>query len=204
MTIKAIETEYKGYRFRSRLEARWAVFFDAIGWAWEYEKEGFDLGKNGYYLPDFYIPHLDCYVEIKPRNGMTYMDGEKLRELSCAQPVVCFQGLPSLSWNGFYGDGGTVFCWDTTDSSGGAYQSDISFTRCEVCNNVTFSLSDKDTRLFRDRILYKDFLFDRVWNEICDPRHRDHHFVGDLVEVCDIAKFARFEYGEKGARLKPA
>jgi hypothetical protein len=28
--IKAIETSYKGYRFRSRLEARWAVFFDAL------------------------------------------------------------------------------------------------------------------------------------------------------------------------------
>lgn len=29
--MKAIETRYKGYRFRSRLEARWAVFFDALG-----------------------------------------------------------------------------------------------------------------------------------------------------------------------------
>ena len=30
-TIAAIETEYCGYRFRSRLEARWAVFLDALG-----------------------------------------------------------------------------------------------------------------------------------------------------------------------------
>jgi hypothetical protein len=30
MKIKAIETRYKGYRFRSRLEARWSVFFDAM------------------------------------------------------------------------------------------------------------------------------------------------------------------------------
>ena len=29
--IKAIQTEYNGYLFRSRLEARWAVFFDACG-----------------------------------------------------------------------------------------------------------------------------------------------------------------------------
>jgi hypothetical protein len=29
MTIQAIETVYRGHRFRSRLEARWAVFFDA-------------------------------------------------------------------------------------------------------------------------------------------------------------------------------
>ena len=32
--IKAIETSYKGYLFRSRLEARWAVFFDALGLVW--------------------------------------------------------------------------------------------------------------------------------------------------------------------------
>ena len=34
--IKAIETYYKGYRFRSRLEARWAVFFDAACVEYEY------------------------------------------------------------------------------------------------------------------------------------------------------------------------
>lgn len=41
--IKAIETVYGGYRFRSRLEARWAVFFNTLGIPFEYEKEGFDL-----------------------------------------------------------------------------------------------------------------------------------------------------------------
>jgi hypothetical protein len=64
--IKAIETEYKGYRFRSRLEARWAVFFDTLGIAWEYEKEGYDLGEAGWYLPDFWLPEWECFVEIKP------------------------------------------------------------------------------------------------------------------------------------------
>lgn len=43
MDIKAIETCYAGCRFRSRLEARWAVFFDALGLEWEYEPEGFEL-----------------------------------------------------------------------------------------------------------------------------------------------------------------
>lgn len=45
--IKAIETKYKGYRFRSRLEARWAVFFDALGVRWEYEIEGFEKDVGG-------------------------------------------------------------------------------------------------------------------------------------------------------------
>lgn len=51
--IKPIETEYNGYKFRSRLEARWAVFFDAIEIPYEYEPEGYEL-KSGWYLPDFY------------------------------------------------------------------------------------------------------------------------------------------------------
>ena len=52
ITIKAIETEYKGFRFRSRLEARWAVFFDACGFKWEYEPEGYEI-DGVQYLPDF-------------------------------------------------------------------------------------------------------------------------------------------------------
>ena len=53
--IQAIETEYNGYRFRSRLEARWAVFFDALGVRYEYEPEGFRLPGGDWYLPDFRV-----------------------------------------------------------------------------------------------------------------------------------------------------
>lgn len=63
--LKAIETPYKGYRFRSRLEARWAVFLDALGVAWEYEKEGYQFQDGTRYLPDFWLPRHDCWVEIK-------------------------------------------------------------------------------------------------------------------------------------------
>lgn len=66
--MKAIETKYKGYRFRSRLEARWAVFFDALGLKWEYEPEGFELSNGERYLPDFRVQGSDCsvWVEVKP------------------------------------------------------------------------------------------------------------------------------------------
>lgn len=50
--FKAIETHYAGCCFRSRIEARWAVFFDHLGVLWEYEPQGFDL-PSGWYLPDF-------------------------------------------------------------------------------------------------------------------------------------------------------
>lgn len=81
--IKAIQTEYKGYRFRSRLEARWAVFFDACGVDWEYEPEGFDLGNGTYYLPDFLLHGVagraagDLYVEVK--GNMTMEDARKIK-----------------------------------------------------------------------------------------------------------------------------
>jgi hypothetical protein len=57
-----IPTTYRGIRYRSRLEARWAAFFDAIGWQHTYEP--FD--GDGY-IPDFLI-HGDrrLLIEIKP------------------------------------------------------------------------------------------------------------------------------------------
>ena len=51
--IKAIETIYDGYKFRSRLEARWAVFFKSLEIKYEYEPEGFMLPSGAKYLPDF-------------------------------------------------------------------------------------------------------------------------------------------------------
>lgn len=62
--IKAIPTKYAGVQFRSRLEARWAAFFDLIGWVWEYEP--FDL--NGW-APDFRVVSRKgkvMLVEVKP------------------------------------------------------------------------------------------------------------------------------------------
>lgn len=63
--IKAIQTKYKGRLFRSRLEARWAVFFDKAKIEWQYEPEGYDL-DGMWYLPDFYSPSAESFFEIKP------------------------------------------------------------------------------------------------------------------------------------------
>ena len=79
-SIAAIPTTYAGIQFRSRLEARWAVFFDAIGTPWEYEPEAFyipsfippdnfsetnrEIAGKGY-LPDFWLPEVGAYFEVK-------------------------------------------------------------------------------------------------------------------------------------------
>jgi hypothetical protein len=64
-TLKAIETRYKGYRFRSRLEARWAVYLDTVGLNYEYEPEGFTLENGEQYLPDFWLPDVQSWAEVK-------------------------------------------------------------------------------------------------------------------------------------------
>lgn len=66
MSVQAIQTLYNNYLFRSRLEARWAVFFDAAGIEYQYEPEGYDLGSGEKYLPDFWLTGLKLWVEIKP------------------------------------------------------------------------------------------------------------------------------------------
>ena len=87
MSIKAIQTKYKGYRFRSRLEARWAVFFDAIRLEWQYEPEGFELSSGEWYLPDFWIPlpnhepGAGYWTEIKGTDP-TENEKEKARQLA--------------------------------------------------------------------------------------------------------------------------
>ena len=66
MSITPLETRYAGCRFRSRLEARWAVFFDSLGVKWEYEPQGYTVGPDKRpYLPDFRLPDLKMTVEVK-------------------------------------------------------------------------------------------------------------------------------------------
>ncbi|MET0416087.1 MAG: hypothetical protein ABW022_08710, partial [Actinoplanes sp.] len=82
-TISAIETRYAGCRFRSRLEARWAVFFDRLGVPWEYEPEGYAL-ECGPYLPDFLLyPNTDdaFWLEIKSSHPSSN-ELTKLRQLT--------------------------------------------------------------------------------------------------------------------------
>jgi hypothetical protein len=62
--MKALETQYNGFRFRSRMEARWAVFMDALSVPFHYEPEAYDL-DGLFYLPDFYLPVQGVFMEVK-------------------------------------------------------------------------------------------------------------------------------------------
>lgn len=123
MDIKPIETVYNGYRFRSRLEARWAVFFDAIGAEWEYEPEGFQLPDGTKYLPDFRLHNVkgrganDIWVEIK--GTLSDKDLHKIVDFSYGSnelnewgigeienPIIVFGKIPDSRWN--------EPCWEDT------------------------------------------------------------------------------------------
>lgn len=111
--IKPIETRYDGVLFRSRTEARWAVFFNVLKIKWYYEYEGFGL-KTGKYLPDFYLPGYDaeggCFAEVK---GGAFEPEEiakcKSLAVSTGLTVVMFDGIPDLkAYESFYVDGDEI------------------------------------------------------------------------------------------------
>lgn len=62
--IRPLETTYRGIRFRSRTEAKWAVFYDAAGIHFDHEPQGWSLNGEPY-LPDFWLPAQRVWVECK-------------------------------------------------------------------------------------------------------------------------------------------
>ena len=99
--IKAIETRYAGYHFRSRLEARWAVFFDSLKIKYRYEPEGFKFSDECY-LPDFYLPDLKMFAEVKPDasfdKAVRFSDAYNARK--CEEMLAGWQPTPLLYLQG--------------------------------------------------------------------------------------------------------
>lgn len=190
--IKAIETVYRGYRFRSRLEARWAVFFDKLSIAWEYEKEGYEL-KNRWYLPDFWLPEFRLFAEIKPFDRVTLQPDPEALALCTQFRDECIGAILLLREPGVYAN---LRCFDLTDSSGGSYDTD----------DVVWSWSIEQNRptLFiyhdaREREFFADQMFreplERVENEHsagCDWWH------DEIQAAFKAFRSSRFEHGENG------
>lgn len=72
--MRVRETVYKDIQFRSRLEARWAVFFDELGLSWDYEPEGYRLDNGRCYLPDFYVHGIKGHVGEEPHGDGVYIE----------------------------------------------------------------------------------------------------------------------------------
>lgn len=140
--IKVIETVFQGYKFRSRLEARWAVFFDELGLPYQYELEGFELPGKVWYLPDFYLSIQGKWVEIKP-----IVHGKTIAELApkwltfakqMPDQAVLLVGEPGLSepyqenprYRGYvYNDNEHLWC------------------ECSKCGNIGFEFEGRANRM---------------------------------------------------------
>lgn len=90
--VEAIPTPYGGTLFRSRLEARWATLLDSHHITWQYEPETITLPSGTVYIPDFWLPELGTWIEVKgtgvPRIEKAIEFGET-RACHCADDCSC-------------------------------------------------------------------------------------------------------------------
>jgi hypothetical protein len=96
---KGIPTVYDSMRFRSRLEAKWARFFDLCGWKWSYEPYDF-----AGWIPDFAIgDELQTLVEVKSimrLNQMPLADMMKIERAVRDGHTVLVLGADPTCWLG--------------------------------------------------------------------------------------------------------
>lgn len=184
--IKAIETSYRGYRFRSRLEARWAVFFDALGIKWEYEAEGFDLGEAGWYLPDFRLPELHLWVEIKPTDDTNDSESDNGKWLkfarSTGQTIVLLCGGPDVS------DGYPDTCkYRGFIANANIWDNDYFWCECPKCGNIGIEYSARSERIrHKNGCPAKEDGSNKIYNGDSER----------IRKAVAAARSARFEHGE--------
>lgn len=182
--MKAIETFYNGYRFRSRLEARWAVFFDALGVKYEYEPEGFVLSDGTYYLPDFYLPEFKYWVEVKGQ-----LDEESKKKIDLFRNEL---GAETWLWvlgnipdEDFFGDGECGdYCVGAEEifSIGNSIGWDAPYLPCvcHTCGKIGIEFDGRSSRICRHDKDDKGYTAN-------DER---------ILNAYRKARTARFEHGE--------
>lgn len=143
-----IPTTYRGVEFRSRLEARWAVFFDELGIRWLYEHEGYKLADGTCYLPDFWAPTLATFFEVKPAAPS---DEEETRCRLLAEGtghrVILLVGAPGawLDDGGWYRDPSQMFL----PGPDGGCDWDLNYLPCECphCGRIDWQFDGRADRI---------------------------------------------------------
>lgn len=181
--ISAIPTLYKGFHFRSRSEARWAVFFDTFGLEWRYEQEGFNV-NGSLYLPDFWLPHLRVWFEVKGEEP-TEEEIEKAENLTKASGLDLYFG-----W-GVVGDpeNGQLLKIDPDGWAGDEHW----FWVCRKCRGFGIS---PDRRL-ADCECTTPHSATVPWGE--KGWESDVNHVGRAIIA---ARSARFEHGQRGSFIQ--
>lgn len=123
--FEAHPTMYEGVRFRSRLEARWAVLFDYAGWTWEYEP--FDLkGWTPDFLAMFPCHKLDCpehhslLIEVKPYTSVEQFEGHPCMDFPYGEKWDSDERIPADA-SAAFGNNPDVTHWEMVCGDGAAW-----------------------------------------------------------------------------------
>jgi hypothetical protein len=196
--LQPINTQYKGYLFRSRLEARWAKFFDMMGFEWEYEPEGFDMGYGDLYLPDFRLKLNNGdtqWVEIKPK-GVTSDDKfDRFAAAMCEDSAYLGANIYAElvsgdpMWAFFENTQHRLCVCPTCKYVGIPHPHESYMDECETylhCWACDFNKPENDNPHFYHHKGVNIFTTSR-WN----------HYVSRINRAATVARSARFEQGAK-------
>ena len=184
--VKAINTIYNGYKFRSRAEARWAILFDALNIKYFYEPEGFKLSNGMCYLPDFYLPETDSFFEVK--GILEELDKKKVEQISDDLRKAITIGYPDMTFEASsnYGEGDWIL----------TRKEESWLCKCNKCGKYFFIGNQGSWACTNVKCGHYDG--DNTANEI---------YMGDgdfwltnrdstIYKAFNTAKQARFEHGE--------
>ena len=188
--IEPIPTFYNGCHFRSRTEARWAIFFDCLMLEWHYEPEGFKMGpphKKIYYLPDFFLPEINAYVEIKGPSPNT-KDLRKIMTFKALKTdvnmIVLFGSVyPERQGYMLYGKDKGDEQWFESHS---AY-----FAVCQKCRTGLYIVSDDDNGDI--------FCLIPCQGQCFGPEKINTIIDSFIMEAYRTASYARFEHQDRNA-----
>jgi hypothetical protein len=192
--LKPIETTFNGHRFRSRLEARWAVFFTVLEVPYDYEAQGYNFEEYAY-LPDFWIPSWNVFVEIKPFRP----DADEMRR------YIAFAKHAEKSLLLFYGNASAdehrvLWC-----SPSGYEADDLQLASCRKgCGQMFIESQKWGCQAFSDVLTDCECLSDCAEHRLGRDCNGRPYVSGDswpliwdkLREALDAAQGARFEFGE--------
>lgn len=214
-SVRAIETRYAGCNFRSRLEARWAVFFDALGIPWEYEPEGFERqfyedGPTVRWLPDFLLPNQNIWVEVKPNRAA--LQGKTFDAIVTLSDWG--SGLPGMSNSDGTQHGGVLLLGGiprTADLARPAHPilqhykgvwrnyATFRYGRCVIQVNSDSRWASGDD--YYDASIGGPYVPPEIndigWRAGTGPGHETTH--APVAAAYNAARSARFEHGQSGA-----
>ena len=214
--IKAIETQYKGYRFRSRIEARWAVFFDSLGYKWEYEPEGYEFDDGTRYLPDFLVNEM-FWFEVKGRPPEE-KDLKKLSNLAHKTGKWAFISWGDMSMTNVtkdYIDGGRIISFSPSKEFDSLVIFSIDNQSYRQRDFLCGFYEDVDGEIFLDHLYENDLPITKsstgrmVRKITVDGIGITSFNFGNgrvykskkIMNAFNSARSSRFEFGESGARL---